>query len=132
MSPQNAAIFDVLNQAIQSANILQSDLFRGIAALTTQSPAQASAFAHHIADILQEHEANDASEMTFNDVAAEAYRRTYFDPVTAAMHGGSAALANNPKKLSEFAQFVASRMAQDAIDQAATPATVHNEPARMQ
>lgn len=132
MSPQNKAIFDVLNGAIQSAAINQSDIYRGIAELIIQSPKQASAFTHHVADIITEHEQTEDSEMTYNDVAAEAYRRAYFDPETAGMHGGDARLANDPKKLSQFAQFVAARMAQDIIDQGSTPAVVHSEPLRMQ
>lgn len=133
MTPQNEAIFAPLRAAILESTIMESDIFDGIAALILQDPAHAISFTLHMRDIMREYESNPAGpEMTYNDLAVETYRRSYFDHDTVQRHGGSLTLANDHKRLSQFVQFVSSRMAQDAIDPSATPARVHSEPATVQ
>lgn len=118
MEAQMEQIFAPLRVAMLSHPYTLGDLLEVVGRFA-QSPGQqhiAAAVSFHASDVLAEH---DGVVLPYNELIAEAYRRTFFDAEKAAIYQTDQMLLQGPEHMKQFADYLIGSIGMDTTQVAA-------------
>lgn len=101
MDKKMTQIFAPLKDAIESRDMGADDIFEIIGNFTVVNPGLAGAMALHARDFIREAQNPD---MTYSQLTAEVYRRTYFDPEAMKTYGTDELVNSTPELLQKFVE----------------------------